>query len=79
MPEPPRADGSTGPPQTSPLVRIYEYNGDASFRGGPEIHMTPSPNSQRLYGVGPNFVSLVRLITKAPPPSESNNDINQPD
>ena len=79
MPEPPRADGSTGPPQTSPLVRIYEYNGDASFRGGPELYLTPSPSSQRLYGVGPNPGSLVPFVNKALAPSASNNDINQPD
>ena len=30
LPEPPRIDGSNGPPQTSPIFAIHEYNGPTS-------------------------------------------------
>ena len=40
LPEPPRIDGSNGPPQTSPLLPIYEYNGpDAPL--GPATYLKP--------------------------------------
>ena len=52
LPEPPLADGSTGPPQTSPIFPIYEYSGPTSPLG-PATYLYSESNSQMIYRSGP--------------------------
>ena len=49
LPEAPRLDGSNGPPQISPFVPIYEYNGPTAPLG-PAIYLKSEFESHQVLG-----------------------------